>query len=178
MDKITVTARDLVMFLMGDNIDRDMKWDLTEHQSKRTRSQNNFYWQILGQVAKASRVSSNRIHNIHLRQLGICERIGDKLVTVFLPDTDEAENDVLESMTYHLKPTDATRVGSDGVTYRGYLMLRGSSSFNVSEMSALVDLLLQDAESLGIQTITPSELAHMRELEKAFEERNKKHSDG
>lgn len=173
MDKFTGNREAILLFILAQE-DAEKVWDISEHKEKRTRSQNSYYWQILGEVAKASKVSSNRIHNIHLRQLGLVERVEDKLVTVFLPDTDEAENDALESMTYHLKPTDAIRVGSDGVTYRGYLLLRGSSTFNVSEMSALLDLLLQDAESLGIQTITPNELAHMRELEQ-LHERNERH---
>lgn len=177
MSTATGKAQDLIMFLTGTEIDREQVWDLSEHKKKRSRSQNSYYWEIIGQLAKVTKVSSNRIHNTYLRELGLVERIGDKLVTVFLPDSDQAENDVLESMTYHLKPTSATRVGSDGITYRGYLMLRGSSTYNVSEMSALLDLLIQDAKEQGIQVIPPDELAHLRELEKAHEERTKKHSD-
>lgn len=174
-DKVIGKAIDVISFLM--NADKDMTWELAPHKKKRSLSANAYYWSMIGQVAKASRISSNRVHNIHLRQLGLVERIDDKLITVFLPDTDQAENDVLESSTYHLKPTDATRVGSDGITYRGYLMLRGSSTFNSSEFAALIDLLIQDAKALGIETLTESELQHMKELERQHEERNKKHSN-
>ena len=175
-EKIIGKAIDVISFLM--NTDKDAVWELAPHKKKRSLSANSYYWQMIGQVAKASRISSNRVHNIHLRQLGLVERIDDKLITVFLPDTDQAENDVLESSTYHLKPTDATRVGSDGITYRGYLMLRGSSTFNSSEFAALIDLLIQDAKALGIETLTEDELKHMKELERQHEERNKKHSNG
>lgn len=44
-------------------------------------------------------------------------------------------------------------------------MLRGSHTFNVAEMSGLLDLMIQEAEAQGIETITPDELAHIREME-------------
>ena len=88
-----------------------------------------------------------------------------KPARVTLPDTEETENRTLEAMTYHLKPTSQTWVGSDNVTYRTYVMLKGSSDFDTREFTALVDRLFEKAHELGIETISEDELAHIRELE-------------
>ena len=100
--------------------------------------------------------------------MGLVLRIDDKLVPVYLPDTDESEQTALKAETYHLKPTSEVKEGKNGL-YRCYVMLRGSSTFNVQEMSALLDLMIQEAKSLDIETLSESELSHIRELERNAE---------
>ena len=165
MEKITGKANDLVLYLMG--ADRDKVWDLQEHKEKRSINQNSYYWTLVGKVAQKTKISSSVIHNQNLRDLGLVMRINDALVPVYIPDTDEAEKKVLEADTYHLKPTSKTKEGNDGALYRCYVMLRGSSSFSVDEMQALLDLIIQEAKAQGIETLTPDELERMREAERS-----------
>lgn len=157
-------AKDLVLFLMG--VDSNIMWELKEHKEKRSLSQNSYYWSLLGKVAKKTRVTSAVIHNQNLRDLGLFLRVNDSLVPVYLPDTDEAEKTALEAETYHIKPTSKVKEGKGGKIFRCYVMLRGSSTFNTEEMSALLDLMIQEAKAQGIETMTPTELAKMREDEK------------
>lgn len=164
MDKLTGKAADIVTFLMG--ADREKVWDLTEHKTRRSLSQNSYYWVLLGKVAQKTRIPAAEIHNRNLRDLGLVLRINDELVPVYLPDDDESEKAALSAETYHLKPTSAVKEGKNNKTYRCYVMLRGSSSFNVDEMAALLDLMIQEAKAQSIETMTPSELEHMREIER------------
>ncbi len=164
--KITKTTSEMIMFLA--NQDKDIKWDLTEHRERRSRSQNSYYWELAGKVAaKTTRFGANvnTIHNKNLRELGLVERINEELVCIYIPDTDEAEKAALNAESYHLKPTSQTRLGKDGQVFRCYVMLRGSHTFNTAEMSALVDLMVQEAKAVGVETMTPLELEHIRELE-------------
>lgn len=164
--KITKTTSELIMFLASQP--HELMWDLTEHKKKRSLSQNNYYWTLLGKVATKTAkfgVSVNEIHNRNLRDLGYFERINDELVCVYIPDTDEAEKAALNAESYHIKPTSQTRVGKDGQVFRCYIMLRGSHTFNTAEMSALVDLMVQEAKQVGVETMTPQELEHIRQLE-------------
>jgi hypothetical protein len=82
-----------------------------------------------------------------------------------LPDSEQDEKQTLNAITYHLSTRKETKIGTDGKTYRWYVMLRGSSEMNVQEMSALVDFAVQDAKALGIEVLTPDELEHIRQLE-------------
>ena len=164
MAKITGKASDIVPFLM--NADRETVWDLCEHKERRSLSQNAYYWALIGKLAQKTSISSAAIHNQNLRDLGLVLRVNDELVPVYIPDTDEAERAVLEAETYHIKPTSKTKEGKDGKLYRCYVMLRGSSSFTTDEMAGLLNLLIQEAKAQGIETLTPDELARMREAEK------------
>ena len=173
-ETITGKTSDIVMFLMGDNIDRNQVWDITEHKVKRKRSlsSNRYYWNLLEDLAVKTKTPKMKIHNLYLRQVGQVEKFGDKPVYMLLPDDDATEEQVLLASTYHLMPRRETKKGADGKTYRWYVMLKGSSDFNAEQMSMLVDLAVQDAKEQGIEVMTPDELAHMRELEKANEQKH------
>ena len=166
---MTGNAEQILTFLLGQP-DKSKQWDLTEHKEKRRLTQNAYYWALVGKVAQKTRIPSAEIHNRNLRDLGLVERMNGSVIPVYIPDTDEAEQNALLSETFHIKPTSQTKEGKDG-TYRCYVLLRGSSDMNVEEFSALTDLIIQEAQSQGIETLPPNELAHMRELEKQAEQR-------
>lgn len=167
------TASDIVLFMMNVE-DKNKLWDVTEHREKRSLSQNSYYWVLVGKIAKKTGVSTSEIHNRNLRNLGLVMLFNGKIIPTYIPDTDEAERQALESDTVHLKPTGQVKEGKDGIMRRCYVMLRGSSTFDVEEMTALLNLAVQDAKALGIETLTPNELLHMKELEKQREERTEK----
>ena len=171
---ITKTTSEMIMFLASQP--HEIVWDLTEHKKKRSRNQNSYYWELAGKVAtKTARFGANinEIHNRNLRELGLCEYVNGELVCVYIPDTDEAEKAALNAESYHIKPTSQTRAGKDGQIFRCYVMLRGSHTFNTTEMSALVDLMVQQAKSVDVETMTPQELEHIRQLE--IQAERKKH---
>ena len=173
--KVTRNTSQMIMFLAAQP--QDLVWDLTEHKEKRSRSQNSYYWELCGKVATKTvkfGANVNQIHNRNLRELGLREYINGQPVCVYIPDTDEAEKAALNAESYHVKPTSQTRVGKNGDIFRCYVMLRGSHTFNTAEMSALVDLMVQEAKEVGVETMTPLELEHIRELEEQAERRKAK----
>ena len=168
--KITRKTGELIIFLAAQ--DQNKEWDLAEHKEKRSLNQNSYYWQLASKVAKKSvkfGANINEIHNRNLRELGLREYIDDQPICLYLPDTDEAEKKTLNAESYHVKPTSQTKAGKDGTMFRCYVMLRGSHTFNSEEMSSLVDLMVQEAKAVGVETLTPLELAHMRMLEEQAE---------
>lgn len=171
--KITRKTSELIMYLASQP--QDKEWDLTEHKEKRSLNSNNYYWKLAGEVAKKTiryGENINEIHNRNLRELGLREYINDQPLCIYIPDTEEAEKTALNAESYHIKPTSQTKVGNDGTIFRCYVMLRGSHSFNTEEFSALVDLMVQEAKAVGVETLTPAELEHLRELERQHEKHN------
>lgn len=141
-------------------------YDLTEHKDKRTRSQNAYYWVLLGQVARKLRITTTELHNRMLRDVSIPEVFGGKVARLLLPDTEETEQKALRSETVHLKPTAQTVVLGDGATYRTYALLKGSHDMNTDEMSALLDNLINEAKQIGVETMRPHELEELRRMER------------
>lgn len=144
------------------------KWEVKEAKEKRSLSQNSYYWKLITEVARKQKRSVAYIHNTELRAARYAKWFDDQLVLVSIPDTDEAEAQVMEQTEYHLAPTNR-REGDKRI----YVMLRGSSDFTTSEMSHLLDLLIQDAQALGIETMTPDELERIRAYEYSRENKSK-----
>ena len=165
----TGCAKDLIFQLA--RLDDEKIYDVIPHREKRSLNSNSYYWKLLSQVADKLRISKSRLHNDMLRHFGQRMEVDGKPVVVYLPDTEESENTAMESDTVHLKQTSKTLEGNNGITYRAYVMLRGSSTYTVSEMSVLVSGIVQEAKQLGIETLTPAELEQMRQLEQQAEER-------
>lgn len=168
----TGTAKELVFKLARVADEDDRVFDLVIHREKRSLNQNAYYHVLLGKVADKLRMSKTHLHNDMLRHYGQSMMIDGKPVCVMIPDTDESENIAWESDTVHLKPTSATIVGENGVTYRQWKMLRGSSSLDSREMAILIEGIVQEAKQLGIETLTPQELEEMRLAAQALEEKN------
>ena len=165
----TGCAKDLIFQLA--RLDDEKIYDVIPHREKRSLNSNSYYWKLLSQVADKLRISKSRLHNDMLRHFGQRMEVDGKPVVVYLPDTEESENTAMESDTVHLKQTSKTLEGNNGITYRAYVMLRGSSTYTVSEMSVLVSGIVQEAKQLGIETLTPAELEQMRMLEQQLEDK-------
>lgn len=165
----TGTAKDLVFMLA--RIEDEKIYDVVPHRQKRSLNQNAYYWQLLSKVADKLRISKSKLHNDMLRHFGQRMEVDGKPVVVYLPDTEEAENTAMESDTVHLKQTSSTLEGNNGITYRAYVMMRGSHDYISSEMAVLVSGIVQEAKQLGIETLTPAELEQMRMLEHQLEDR-------
>lgn len=146
-------------------------------KAKRSRQQNAYYWALVTEIANVMRQSKNVIHNVLLRDYGQPMLISGERPYVFIPDTDEAEAEVLKASTYHLKPTTHIKEGKGDVDYRAYVPLLGSSQMDTTQMSILLDGCIQEAKSIGINTLTPDQIERMREEDKRLEEMQRKKRD-
>lgn len=135
--------------------------EIKKYRAKRSLDANAYYWQLLTKVAEAVHISKSAAHNLMLRKYGQALYIGEKIVYIVIPDTDRATAQADEAETYHLKPTSQVKEGKDGVMYRTYTMLKGSSDYDTKEMSELIDGLVMEAKQLGIETLPPHELERM-----------------
>lgn len=136
-------------------------------RKKRSLDANGYYWQLTTKLAEANHVSKSCQHNMNLRRYGQAVYMDGKLMCITIPDTDEAENESLEAETYHIKPTSKIYQGSDDVTYRIYILLKGSSDFDTREMSVLIDGVASECKEVGIDTLPPAEIERMLSLWKS-----------
>ena len=136
--------------------------EIKEYRRKRSLDANALYWSVLTQLAKVLNTSNAELHNILLRRYGQVEKYDDQLVYVVLPDTLEGARKADCAETYHLKPTSQTRVGRDGKSYRTYILLRGSSTYDSAEMSRLIDGLISECKEVGLDVLTERERELMK----------------
>jgi hypothetical protein len=48
--------------------------------------------------------------------------------------------------------------------FTAYLMIKGTSEYNVAEMQKFLNMVVLEAKELGIETATPDEIARMNAL--------------
>jgi hypothetical protein len=154
---LLIRTKDDIGKLYDDLHETEVEVIVKKFRQKRSLDANGLYWASLTQLAKVLRVSNNRLHNMMIRQYGQPEMYGDKVAYIMLPDTEAAEEKALEADTYHIKPTSKVKHGSDGVDYRAYMLMRGSSTYNTDEFSRLLDGLLEACEDMGIHIMTGRE---------------------
>lgn len=153
---MTGTAVQIIRWLTTQK--QDVEWDIKKHRKKRSLDANGYYWKLVAEIAEATKVSKNEVHNVLLRRYGQAQGIDGRLVTVYIPDTEKAAKQAILAEDYHIKPTSYVQVGSKGQVFRQYIMLRGSRTYDSREMAILIDGAISEAEQLGIQTLTPAEL--------------------
>lgn len=155
MIDVDADAEDLQKYL-----DTDVKIDITKWSEKRSLNANAYYWKLVGEMALLMHLTNDEVHNLMLRDYGTIETFGAVPVLIEIPDTAAAEEETLRSDTVHLKPTSETRSCADGV-FRVYMLLKGSSKYNRTEMARLINGTISECQALGIETITPDEKERM-----------------
>lgn len=140
--------------------------EIKKYRRKRSLDANAYYWVLIGKLAKVLHLSNPELHNMMLCKYGQPELFDGKTVYTTIPDTESSEKKVANAMDYHLKPTSQVREGNDGVMYRTYKLLRGSSTYNSEEMARLIDGLIGCCKDAGIpdaEIATPDEKRLLKE---------------
>lgn len=128
--------------------DTDIDIIIHKHREARSLDQNALYWVYVTEIAHAIGRSIAYTHNHFLAHYGYPFFVGGKVAMVVLPD--DSPDEIMESETFHVKPTSQVKEGRDGTMYRTYIVMRGSSTYNTQEMSRLIDGAEREAQNLGI----------------------------
>lgn len=153
---------------------KELRITAKQWREKRSLDANAYYWVLIAKLAEAMHISKPRAHNLMLRRYGQNLTIDGHGAYIRIPDTEKAEEMALEASEWHIRPTSEVVRGNDGVNYRTYVMLMGSSGYDTAEMSHLIDGLVDECKALGIETLPPDELARMMA---AYEENRGRKND-
>ena len=107
-------------------------------------------WVLVGKLADATGISSTDIYRNTVKQLGISQLI---VINAAAAPTFKRIWEQ-HGLGWFVDDVDEDTGGS--VILRAYY---GSSTYNRKQMAALIDLVVQDCKQLGIDTLTPAELA-------------------
>lgn len=140
--------------------------EIKPYRKKRSLDANAYYWVLLTKLAKVMNTSNAEMHNLMLIHYGQPEIIEGKPIYMTVPDTEDAEKKVMQATEYHLMPTSQVRQGLGGIMYRTYKLLRGSSTYDTSEMARLIDGLITSCKEAGLaasEIATPDEKRLLKE---------------
>ena len=124
-----------------------------KYRPKRSLDANAYAWVLFTKIAEVVHSSKDEIYEEMLQKYGYLYQDEDGYVTI----TVKAEVD-MSKVQGHWK-----FYKSNG-KFTSYLMIKGSSEYDTAEMAKFIDMVVQEAKELGIQTATPDEIARMNEL--------------
>ena len=143
--------------------DKDIRLTAQIWREKRSLDANAYFHVLVGKIAQSANMGLIEAKNRLIADYGQYERTETGIMMVILRD----EVDWTKLETLHLHPTSAVKVLDDGKMYRVYAVMRGSHTYDTSEMSRLIDGTVREAKELGIETLTPEELERMKASWKA-----------
>lgn len=136
--------------LREDDVDLTLK----KYVEKRSLSANAYMWVLCGKIAERLGYSKNDIYQKHIYEMGVYRTV-------------EINNAAAETFIHAWQMHGAgwlCEVVDRGEKYTVINAHYGSSVYDKKQMSRLIDGVVQDAESLGIETKTPDEIAEMLSL--------------
>lgn len=127
-------------------------------RGKRSLSANAYFHVLVGKIAEKLHISKARAKNELLGRYGQREltESGQMIISV------RSDIDLLEREDIHCVPIGYGKVNDTEFTH--WVIIRPSHEYNTHEMSALIDGTVEDAKELGIPTMTPSEIEHMKAI--------------
>lgn len=152
------TVKELIPEML--KLDESKEYEVKEHKHKRSLNANAYYWVLVNKIADALNQSKEFIHLCMLKQYG------QRYVLCVPYDTP------IENLVKYYEQ-DGVRKQGDRLfkTYNVYLP---SSEMNTYEMSKLIDGTVEEAQSMGIETMTPDEIAHLKAMWGVEHENKKK----
>lgn len=130
----------------------------TRHRERRSLSANSYFHVLSDKIAKELRISATEAKNALIRDYGQLDYLPDGALNWSIKPESF---DYLKSTTEHLRPSGRV-VEDKGKKLPIYFVMRGSHTYNTEEMSILIDGAVSEAKELGIETLTPAELARMK----------------
>lgn len=130
--------------------DLEKKYEIKEYRQKRSLSANAYCWALIGEIADIMRMSKEDVYLRMLKDYGQSEIISVR-----------ADINVSGYFKYYEKFGTGKVNGKDFTHYKIY---KGSSEYDTREMAIFLDGIIQEAQALGIDTLTPNQLAELRSL--------------
>ena len=129
---------------------KDIDLTVTRHREKRSLDANAYAWVLIDKIAEKKQISKTEVYRNAIREIG---GVSDMVC---------AQNKTLKRIQEEWSKkglgwqTDTLDSKIPGCTV--VVLYYGSSTYDTAQMSALIDSLVQDAHSLGIETRSPKEI--------------------
>lgn len=132
-------------------LDQDKIYEIKEYKQSRTLNQNSYYWKLLNELSRKVRIPSEELHF--------------ELLKKSVPFTEYlvlAEADLRAIEYYEIKG----QIEKNDNVYNIVRVYVGSSKLDTVEMGILLDNLIEECKLQGIETMSETELARIRSLER------------
>ena len=145
------TPKELSQYLW--NLDQEKQYEIKEYHKKRSLDANAYCWVLCKEIADKLHITKEEVYRKNIKDMGKFE---------IIPIRDEAVDTFISAWTskgigWICEVLSKSKI--DG--YKNIIAYYGTSVYDSKEMSIFIDGIVQEAKQLGIETLTPDELAKL-----------------
>ena len=134
--------------------DKDLRLTLKKWREKRSLAANAYMWVLVTKIAMELKSTPEEIYEQFIMDYSLPEQDENGYVVITVRgDVD------MSRIPGHWKFYQA----SGDWKWKSYVKMMGSSDFDTKMMSDFLDVVIDQAESLGIETATPDEIERMKQ---------------
>lgn len=130
-----------------DSLTGTLSIEVKKWREKRTLTANAYFWVLCQKIAEKIRATKEAVYLLMLRDAGQFTDL-------------EVKAEAVPMLQRAYRYTEVLGEEEGKAMVRCYL---GSSGYNTEEMARLIDHTVDEAQALGIETMTPDELEHMKQ---------------
>lgn len=130
------------------------EYEIKRKGKKRSLDANAYAWVLIHKIAEAVNISPVKVYRNTICDMGNIAHRGS------LPDTDiqgACRDWEAHGIGWQTVVLDSNRAG-----WKNVLFYPGSSQYDTAQMSRFIDLLIQEARNLDIETLPPEKLEAMK----------------
>ena len=133
-------------------LDKDKQYEIKEHQQKRSLNANDYMWVLCTKIAEVLKSTREEVYQKAIKEVGLYATYEMK---------PEAVDMFVKGWGHNRKGwvCELDTTNEDKTTVYAYY---GSSVYKTKAMSVLLDYIVNEAEQLEIDTMTPNELANLK----------------
>lgn len=151
--RITLTAFADCRGEYDDLARKDVSVAIKPYRKKRSLSANAYCWVLIDKISEMTGIDKDEVYREAIRDIGgvsdtVCmiESAADRMSRIWKKNGLGWQTEILDSKI-------------DGCV--NMVLYYGSSVYDTKQMSALINHVVEDARSLGIEVLTPDELERM-----------------
>lgn len=129
--------------------------EIKQYRNKRSLDANSYLWVLCHKIAEVIRATKEEVYKKAIREVGQFE---------IVPIKDEAVNRWIEvwdskGLGWFAEVMEDSKLAG----YKKVISYYGSSVYDSKEMSILIDYIVDECKGLNIETMTPAELAALKQ---------------
>ena len=128
-------------------LDKEKIYEIKEYKQKRSLNQNSYAWKLITELGNVLRKSKEEVYFEMLKAYGQSEIIS--MLSTISP------------IGYFKYYEEIGKGIVNGKEFTHYKIYKGSSEYNSKEMSIFIDGIVQDCNSVGIQTMSDEEIKEL-----------------
>lgn len=124
--------------------------NISKYRKKRSLNANNYLWKLIGELATEMNLPDEEVYRNYIKDNGLKKAV-------------EVSDDFYKTVSYVWSQRGigwfSEKIGDGQIEGNSlYMFYYGSSCYNSKQMSRLINAVVEDCKSLGIETMPPDEI--------------------